>query len=89
MQEKIQKIEEELTLIKNRNISVEADKAWEISFTRIFFVALVTYIVVVTFFIINDVEKPFLNGLVPVFGFILSTQALPFVKKYWFKNYKK
>jgi len=37
MEDKIQKIEREIETIKERNLRVEADKAWETSSFRIFF----------------------------------------------------
>jgi hypothetical protein len=34
MEERIQKLEKEIEIIKTRNLRVEADKAWEICRTR-------------------------------------------------------
>ena len=79
MEERIQKIEE-------RNKRVEFDKAWETSSTRIFSISLITYIVALVLLHIIDAPKPYLSALVPVFGFILSTQSIPFIKKLWMKN---
>ena len=79
MEERIQKIEE-------RNKRVEFDKAWETSSTRIFSISLITYIVALVLLCIIDAPKPYLSALVPVFGFILSTQSIPFIKKLWLKN---
>ncbi len=36
MEEKLQKLEKEVAAIKERNLRVEADKAWETSSFRIF-----------------------------------------------------
>ncbi len=75
------KIEE----IQQRNFRVERDKAWEISFTRKFAIAAMTYIVMVVFLYMIGVQKPAINALVPTLGFILSTLSLPFLKKCWLK----
>ena len=40
-EERIQNIEREIELIKERNLRVEADKAWEVSWTRQLFIAVV------------------------------------------------
>src|SRR3990167_5813114 len=45
MQERIKDLEKEIREIKQRNLRVEADKAWEVSWTRIFFISISTYII--------------------------------------------
>jgi len=79
-------IEERLNKIEERNKRVELDKAWETSFTRILFVSVITY--VAAFFVLFSigVSKPYLSALIPVLGFILSTQSIPILKKYWIKR---
>ena len=76
--------------IKERNKRVEADKAWEISITRRFIIALMTYIIISIYLISINVLNPWLNAIVPTVGFILSTLTLPLFKKFWLNNiYKK
>lgn len=81
-EERIQKIEE-------RNIRVQAEKAWETSCTRIVTIMIITYIIAagVLFFIGN--ENPFRNALIPALGYFLSTQSIPFIKKQWIAHYLK
>ncbi len=74
---------ERLTRIEQRNARVEADKAWETSVWRIGTIALITYAVAILLMKILDAKDPFLGALIPVFGFILSTQTLPFIKHFW------
>lgn len=69
-----------------RNARVEADKAWETSTLRIGTIALITYISVAGLLYIIGVEQFLLSALVPVAGFILSTQSLPALKDWWIKN---
>jgi hypothetical protein len=83
------KIEKEVRSIKKRNKRVESDKAWEVSKTRKVIIAVLTYIVIVVFFWSADIEKPFLNAIVPSVAFVLSTFTLPFFKKYWINRYNK
>ncbi len=83
-------MKKEIELIKERNKRVEADKAWEISKTRRFIIALMTYIIVVIFLFVIDAPMPWLTALVPALGYALSTLTLPFFKKLWVKSaYKK
>ena len=79
-------IEERLQDIEERNVRVEQDKAWEGSLARIFTISAITYIVAVVLLCAMKASHPFLNALVPVLGFILSTQSLPFIKKIWTKK---
>jgi preprotein translocase subunit SecF len=78
--------EERLNKIEDRNKRVELDKAWERSFVRIVFVSIITYFV--AFFVLYSigVSRSYLSALIPTIGFILSTQSIPVVKKYWIKN---
>lgn len=78
--------EEELSAIKERNLRVEKDKAWETSTTRTLAICVITYLVAVaTLFAIGG-DNIFLSALVPVFGFYLSTQSLPFIRRWWEKK---
>ena len=77
-------LEKEIEEIKKRNIRVEKDKAWETSFTRKVCIAILTYIVVVSYtFIIKSIDNVFLSSLVPVIGFLLSTLSLKLIRKIW------
>lgn len=76
----------EIDEIKERNRRVELDKAWETSGTRRSAIACVTYLAACSFLIAIGNEKPFLNALVPVSGYVLSTLSLPFLKSWWIKR---
>lgn len=80
---KIKHLEQELIIIRKRNNRVELDKAWETSFTRRIIIAILTYIVIVLFFIAAELPKPFINSIVPTTGFILSTLSVSLFKKFW------
>ena len=82
-------VEKEIKLIKERNLRVEANKAWEVSKTRKVLIAIFTYIVIVLFFWSMGLPSPFVNAIVPTLGFVLSTLSLPYFKKYWIKFYDK
>ncbi len=83
-------LEKELIEIKQRNKRVEADKAWETSWSRKIVIALLTYAVIVIFFYFAGLPKPFINSIVPALAFVLSTLTLTWFKKLWIKIvYKK
>jgi len=86
MDERISKLEEEIKAIKNRNVSVENDKAWETSWLRRLFVAIFTYLSIGIYLWAIQINRPWLNAIVPTVGFLLSTLTLPFIKNIWIKD---
>lgn len=85
----ISDLKKEIDLIKQRNKKVELDKAWETSWARRILVFILTYMVMVIFFYVAKLPKPFVNSIVPAVAFVLSTLTLAFFKKTWLKNYCK
>ncbi len=86
----IEDLKKEINLIKERNRKVELDKAWETSSFRIIFIVIITYIITAIVFYFIGVNNFLRNALIPTLGYYLSTQSLPFVKKFWAeKMYKK
>ena len=83
----LEALKREVASIKERNARVERDKAWETSLFRKVLVALLTYIVIVIFFVSADLERPFASAIVPTLGFLLSTLSIPVFKKLWDKNF--
>ena len=88
MVNRLQKIEEEIEKIKERNRRVETNKAWETSITRKISIFILTYIVIVIFFLYANLPSPFINSIVPAIAFVLSTLSLSSIKNLWIK-YKK
>jgi len=87
--DEIEQIKKDIQEIKERNLRVEADKAWETSLSRKIILAILTYGVIVLFFVAVGLSKPFINAIVPTVGFVLSTLSIPYLKKYWLKKWKK
>jgi hypothetical protein len=79
----IEELQLEIDAIKKRNQRVEADKAWETSWTRKIPILILTYVVIVIFFIFAKLPKPFINAIVPSLAFVLSTLAITPIKKRW------
>lgn len=85
-EERLRQVESELERIKERNSRVEVDKAWETSAFRIVCICTITYVVAVGLLYAIDADRPLLGAVVPVFGFLLSTQSLPAIKRWWIKR---
>lgn len=82
--------QKEIEKIIKRNKKVEADKAWETSYSRKILIAVLTYVVIVLFFYFAWFDKPLINAIVPTTWFLLSTLSMWLFKKMWIKNiYKK
>jgi len=79
----IEELQQEITVLKERNRRVEADKAWETSFARKAAILVLTYGVVLVFFLVAQLPRPYINALVPTLAFALSTVTLPFLKRLW------
>lgn len=79
-------LENRVAAIEDRNRRVEADKAWETSWTRRVSIALMTYGLIVGFLFFIDNDAPLINGLVPVAGFLLSTLILKSIRAAWEKR---
>lgn len=80
-------ISETIERIHERNARVEADKAWETSLVRVLVIAAITYASASLFLYMIGVDNWHLSALVPVGGYILSTQSLPALKKWWIRYY--
>lgn len=76
-------IESRITALEARNKRVESDKAWETSWTRRIAIMVLTYLTIVAYlhFVIHI--DPWLNALVPVAGFFLSTLTIGYLKTTW------
>lgn len=85
----IDQLQQEINQIKARNERVELDKAWETSWTRKLIVLILTYLVIVIFFLMARLPRPFLNAIVPAVAFLLSTMTVPLFKKWWLKSKHK
>ncbi len=82
-------LKKEIDKINLRNKRVEADKAWEISWTRKFLILALTYTVIVIVLLITKLPDPFINGIIPAVAFLLSTMTVPLIKKWWLNNLLK
>lgn len=84
-----EELENRIIKLEERNKLVENDKAWETSITRRSVLMGSTYLVLGLYMFAVNIERPWINAIVPTFGFMLSTLSLPVFKKIWNKNNKK
>lgn len=82
----LEQIKQQLESIRQRNLRVEADKAWEVSAARITSICVITYVFAALLLFSIGSERFWLNALVPVLGFYLSSQSLPAIKKHWIES---
>lgn len=82
----IDQLKKEIEQIKKRNNRVELEKAWETSWVRRIAIVSLTYIVMILVFTIINVEKPFINAIIPTMGYFLSTLSMSFIEKKWKKK---
>ena len=85
---KLKNLEKRLKNIEDRNKKVEIEKTWETSFTRRGLLVLFTYLAIGVYLQAVNIEKPWLNAIVPAVAFMLSTLTMPFFKKIWVKYLK-
>jgi len=78
--------EKDVQAIIERNKKVEADKAWETSWTRRMFIAVITYFIAVIYMRYAGLGNPLLGAFVPTGGYLLSTFSLPILKELWLRN---
>jgi len=83
MEERVQNLGKEIALLKERNLKVEGDKAWEVSWTRKLSIATATYFIAGIWLVIIKDSFPWLKSFVPAGGYLLSTLSLPFIKRWW------
>jgi polyferredoxin len=76
-------LEKEIVELRERNRRVEADKAWETSWTRRCLIALFTYLALGLYLWVIRIPEPWLNAIVPTVGFLLSTLTLPWFMGLW------
>jgi hypothetical protein len=83
---RIERLEAEMEAVKQRNVRVEADKRWETSAFRVGWIAAVTYVVSSLVLRLIGVERFFESALIPLVGYVLSTQTLPRLKQWWIER---
>ena len=89
MKNKILDLQKRIEKIEERNSKVESDKSWETSFFRRSLLAFFTYLSIGIYLWVINIQKPWLNAIVPALAFMLSTLTLPFFKETWIYYFKK
>ncbi len=85
----MENIEARIESIEARNKKVQADKAWETSWARRGLLALFTYLSIGLYLNAINIDRPWINAIVPAIGFMISTLTMPFFKRMWLRNKNK
>lgn len=75
--------EQRLAALESRNRKVETNKAWETSLTRRLSIAGITYAVACCIFYVLLSPNWFIDAIIPVVGYLLSTLSLPYIRQRW------
>ncbi|MDY6770661.1 MAG: hypothetical protein SV186_01745 [Candidatus Nanohaloarchaea archaeon] len=86
LEERVEQLEQEVDRIKQRNRKVERDKAWETSWSRRVLITVLTYLVIVVYFVSAGMQDPFTGAVVPAVAFVLATATLPWFKRLWLRQ---
>lgn len=81
-------LQNQIMLLQLRNEEKESEKGWETSFFRMVCICLLTWCTMVVYFksvIHLQTKDAFINSIVPVIGFSLSSFSLRFLKKLWLR----
>lgn len=81
-----EELEQQIKEIQERNKRVELDKAWETGWMRRIIIFILTYGVILSFFLISKLPNPFANALVPALAFAVSTLTVDIAKRIWLKE---
>ena len=79
-------LEKRIKNLEERNKRVEADKAWETSYTRRLLLTVFTYLAIGVYLQVINLPDPWLNAIVPAVAFMLSTLTMPYFKKLWLRK---
>jgi len=89
LEKKVDLLEKELDLIKRRNQKVELEKAWEVSLVRKVAILVLTYLIASLVMYLIEVERFWLNAIIPTLGYFLSTLSVSFLKEKWINTQSK
>lgn len=82
-------LEERVAKLEARNKRVEGNKAWETSWMRRGSIILLTYLTVAFYLHFVVHISPWINALVPVIGYTISTLTVSRLKTYWMRRRDK
>lgn len=81
-------IEQRLEALEARNRKVDQNKAWETSFTRRASICTITYFTACLLLYTLMAPDWYFGAIMPVFGYLLSTLSLPYIRHVWQARHK-
>ena len=79
----VEELRKRIERLEARNKRVESDKGWETSWTRRIAIMVLTYLTVAFYLHFVVHISPWINALVPVIGYFVSTLTVSLFKKQW------
>lgn len=77
----------DIEALRSRNARVEAEKAWEMSWTRRGFILLSTFLTAFAYMKFGlGIEAAALHAAVPAGGYFLSTLSLSRIRTFWLQR---
>jgi len=83
---RIKKIADRVSSMDHRNQIKDFNKEFEGSLARIIIIMGLTYAVLSVYMLLVNIDRPWINAIVPTFGFQLSTLSLPSIKAYYVEH---
>ena len=84
----LETLSKDIELIKERNMRVAAEKAWERSGVRVLAICILTYITASVILRYLAAPNFYVSALIPVAGFYLSTLSVSFIKRLWMNRHE-
>ena len=82
----LEHLAQEIEDLKIRNVRVEAEKSWEISWQRRLSIIVITYLVMLILLWSLGNPSPFLSVIIPTLGYILSILSMEWMERLFLKK---
>ncbi len=86
MKTPLDQIDGRLRKVEERNRRVEAEKSWEVSWTRRLSLAALTYVAIAILMWALEIPDPLVNAIIPAVALLLSGPTMNIVKELWIKT---
>ncbi|MGB4101208.1 MAG: hypothetical protein WBK91_04810 [Alphaproteobacteria bacterium] len=85
----MQELQLRIDAIEERDARVAAEVAWEVSWVKRGWIAIVTYFCTALVLRLVDHHDVLVPSLVPVLGYLLVTLAMPHIRVWWLDKFVK
>ena len=89
LNQKVDSLGQRVSIMEKHSVHKAKQKAWEGSLSRTLLLASLTYGVCTGLLYLIQVETPYLVGVIPTTGYLLSRPGLSFCQRIWEKYFYK